>query len=34
VARWFESYVRAHPEQLRLRWVRHYLAAERCSEEV
>jgi lauroyl/myristoyl acyltransferase len=32
-ARWFENYVRAHPEQLRLRWLRHYLAAERCREE-
>ncbi len=32
-ARWFENYVRAHPEQLRLWWLRHYLAAERCSKE-
>jgi lauroyl/myristoyl acyltransferase len=33
-AHWFESYVRAHPEQLRLKWVRHYLADERCYERV
>jgi hypothetical protein len=26
--RWFEDYLRAHPEQLRLGWLRDYLAAE------